>query len=123
MKEIQLIGGSITKIDDEDYEWVIKSSWHNKDGYAHSRVTGAGSMSMHRELINAPQGMDVDHIDGDKLNNQKHNLRLATRSQNKVNSKLYKNNTSGYRGVYLKESGRYEAKVGINRRQISLGRF
>jgi len=57
-----------------------------------------------------PGSLLVDHIDQDSLNNRLSNLRLVTRRQNRENSKLNSNNSTGYRGVY-KTRGRYQAKL------------
>src|SRR5882724_7878623 len=84
MKEIQLTQGKIALVDDEDFERVNQFKWflltsnlHDKL-YAYSRVPGL----MHRFIMSAPTGFDVDHIDNDGLNDQKSNLRICTRSQN-----------------------------------------
>ena len=55
--------------------------------------------------------LQVDHIDGDRLNNNISNLRMATSSQNNSNRKIQKNNTSGYRGVFICENKKYQARI------------
>jgi hypothetical protein len=69
-----------------------------------------------------PEG-EVDHKDGDGLNNRWRNLREATRSQNHANSKRARNNTSGFKGVRLSRSGRYRARIAVNKKRIALGSF
>lgn len=54
---------------------------------------------MHRLILNAPNGVNIDHIDGNGLNNQKSNLRLCNQSQNEANSCISARNSSGYKGV------------------------
>lgn len=66
---------------------------------------------------------DVDHIDGNGLNNTRENLRIATRTQNNANRGAPHNNTTGYKGVsYDKARGKYLAKITVNKKQIQLGR-
>jgi hypothetical protein len=80
---------------------------------------------MHREIMNAPDGLLVDHKNGKTLDNRRANLRLATHSQNMCNKpKTSTKSTSRFRGVYLdKRKGRWVAKIQINRKRIWLGYF
>ncbi len=67
---------------------------------------------------------DIDHIDGDKSNNAIHNLRLASRSQNCANTKIRKDNGCGFKGVsYHSQLRKYQARIQINGRSMSLGCF
>jgi hypothetical protein len=69
---------------------------------------------MHREILQ-PTGPFVDHIDGDRLNNQRANLREATRTENNCNSKMRKHNTSGHKGVYWHaQRGKWHAQVTLH---------
>jgi hypothetical protein len=71
-----------------------------------------------------PPGYEVDHRDEDKLNNRRSNLRLATRSQNKMNEGPHRNNRSGARGVsWESQTGKWRATLRIDGRRLSLGRF
>ena len=66
----------------------------------------------------------IDHIDGNKSNNKIENLRLATKSQNCLNKKISILNTTGCKGVRLrKDSGKYEARITYNKKQMILGCF
>lgn len=66
----------------------------------------------------------IDHINGDKLDNRISNLRLASVAQNMRNRYIQKNNSSGYKGVsFHRGNGKWIARIGINRRRISLGYF
>ncbi len=70
-----------------------------------------------------PYGL-VDHIDRDGLNDKWDNLREATFSQNRINSNIWKNNTSGMKGVsYHKVTGKWQAKITKDYKQIHLGLF
>lgn len=113
MKIIKVgVRGYYTKVDDEDYEWLNKYKWHIKD--SHCDVVYARKLnkvgdphsgtyaSMHRMImgITDPK-IFVDHKDGNGLNNQRNNLRLATAAQNNLNKKSKKGSTSQYIGVYF----------------------
>ena len=121
MKEISLTRGKVALVDDEDYERISLCSWHtlpsSKTCYA-QRSKNLGSkngnqnittFSMHRDILGLPQGRfpEVDHKDGNGLNNQKSNLRVATHTQNMANVRTYPH-TSKYRGVSLYRSGNYK---------------
>lgn len=82
-------------IDDDDYERLKDFKWYlSSKGYAVraeylGKIDGkynTKTICMHREILNAPSGMDVDHANGNRLDNRKSNIRLATRSQNVANS-------------------------------------
>lgn len=65
---------------------------------------------------------DVDHIDGNRLNNRRSNLRAATRSENARNSGARRNSKSGIKGVHLRD-GRWIAQIGMSGRRVYLGSF
>ena len=74
--------------------------------------------------MNAQPGQIVDHIDRDKLNCQRANLRFTTKQQNTVNSGMWSNNTSGIKGVYWdKARNKWHAQIKVNQKTIGLGRF
>jgi hypothetical protein len=79
---------------------------------------------MSRFILSAPDGKLVDHIDGNPLNNQNENLRLCTNAENCRNTKIYKNNTSGYKGVQsIGKQGKWFAIINCNRKQKYIGTF
>jgi len=66
----------------------------------------------------------VDHINGNTLDNRKNNLRICSRTENSRNTKLSKNNSTGYKGVtYYKRDGKYVAKITVDRKRIHIGYF
>ncbi len=66
---------------------------------------------------------EIDHINGEKADNRFTNLRAATRSQNCSNTKTYKNNKSGFKGVHQRSNGRWRATVYCAKRRYDLGHF
>ncbi|HUR07040.1 MAG TPA: HNH endonuclease, partial [Nonomuraea sp.] len=83
-----------------------------------------GAISLHRLLCNAQPGQQVDHRNGDGLDNRRSNLRLCTRSQNIGNARTPRTNTSGYKGVYFERArGLWCAEIWFNMRKRRLGRF
>lgn len=109
MKSIQLTHGQVTLVDDADFEWLNQWTWHahiakgSAKYYAcrfPSRKLGPRKMIHMAALIMGESVGLPDHINGNGLDNQRHNLRLATHSQNGMNSKVASNNTSGFKGVH-----------------------
>ena len=125
MKEILLAQGEVAVVDDEDYSRLSKYKWCcRSDGYVvrSTRVKGKSkTLYMHREILQTPEGMDTDHINHNKLDNQKTNLRACTRAQNLYNQKQ-KQNISGYKGVE-RVGQRWRAAIGIDGKYVRLGCF
>lgn len=93
--------------------------WAN--GYACVMV-GKSQIPLHRFLVNAPNGKVVDHINRNKIDNRICNLRICGKSLNAMNCKIKSNNTSGYRGVWLrKDTNKWVAEIKVNYKKISLG--
>jgi hypothetical protein len=127
MKEIQLTQGKVALVDDEDYEWLNQWKWYCAKGYAcrgGKRDGKAIQVYMHREIIKTPDGMYTDHINLNRSDNRKINLRTCTLTQNICNRNLQCNNTSGYRGVaWHKANKKWVAVIAVNRNKIYLGSF
>ena len=126
MKEIQLTQGKTALVDDEDYEYLSQWKWTANFSkgkfYARRHLGNRKYLSMHKDLILSD--LDVDHIDGDSLNNQKYNLRTCTHLQNMQNGKIKSNNTSGYKGVnWYKKYEMWVARITVNKNRICLGYF
>jgi hypothetical protein len=86
------------------------------------------SVYLHRVLMQASSGMEVDHKDGNGLNNRRRgkagNLRFATKSQNQCNARMRSDNTSGFRGVYFdKRRGHWRMHVRIKGKSVVRGGF
>ena len=121
------LSDKVTIVDDEDYDKAVEAvRRYNSDGslrkgsgkwyywtqqskpsklsvreaqFREYATSGGRRKSVHRVVMDAPKGMDVDHINGNGLDNRKENLRLCTRSQNMMNQRLKSHSTSGYKGV------------------------
>lgn len=100
-------------VDDEDYEFLNQYYWHaDINNCVASSRGGRNRILIHRLIMNAPSNLEVDHIDGNRLNNQKNNLRLATSSQNKCNRGARKDNKSGYKGVsWHSQNSKWTARI------------
>lgn len=131
-KEIQLTQGKVAIVDDCDYEYLSQFRWHAQQTHniwyavrSLPRVDGKQKAElMHRIILDAPKGSDVDHIDGDGLNNQRGNLRVASRAQNLWNRRRSARNTSGYTGVsWDKGIGKWTAYISEGGKTRHLGCF
>lgn len=85
--------------------------------------TNGNPQFMHRYLMKPKEGEFIDHKDGNGLNNSRENMRIATITQNNYNKSIHHNNKSGYKGVYMHESGRYRVCIFKDGKQIQGGYF
>ena len=124
MKKIKLTQGRYAIVDDEDYKYLNKYKWcFGSNDYA-MRVVDKETILMHRVINKTPESMITDHINHDKLDNRKNNLRTCTKAQNRINAKMNKNNNSGYKGVTWNKLGRkWRAYIRINGKSKHLGYF
>lgn len=118
-KEIILTRGKTALVDDSDYPYLSQFKWHcTHYGYA-VRFLGRKVVWMHRLILNAPTSLTVDHINRNKLDNRRANLRLATHAENCRNVLKTRANTTGVQGVgFHKRSGKWRAYIRIGYRQI-----
>jgi hypothetical protein len=132
MKEITLTHGKVALVDDEDFDFLNQFKWFAKESnntyYAQRGVWNGENMTpqrMHRIIMkDIPDGMFVDHIDGNGLNNQKSNLRIATKSQNAQNMCVRSDNVSGCTGVSWQDATlRWQVSIQVNGKRIFLGCF
>jgi len=100
------------EIDDEDFPLIQGFNWRlGDDGYARAKdYRNQKTIFMHSFLIETPKGLFTDHINGNRLDNRRSNLRFATYSQN--NSNRRHSNLSGYKGISPLKSGRWIARCG-----------
>jgi hypothetical protein len=128
-KVLYLQTGQQVTVDEEDFMRCFSHNWRlDPKGYVCTSIDGGASyLFLHNFLLNLPNGSGIDHIDRNKLNNSKSNLRLATNSQQGANRNIFKNNTSGYKGVTIKKTStgrlRYAARIKVNYENINLGNY
>lgn len=106
-KRVNIRGGVV--IVDPDVKLAAGRHWKvARDGY----VRDSNSVSLHRELTNAPRGLVVDHINGDTLDNRRANLRVCEQRQNLWNGRPHRDGSSRYRGVSrMRRSGTWRAQI------------
>lgn len=124
MKEMQSTKGFVILVDDEDYEWLKQWKWSaNTVDWPYPvrfERNGRGRIFMHQEIMNPPEGLEVDHIDGNVNNNQRSNLRLGTHSQNMQN--IHKEDK--FKGVcYSKRDKVYRSSIRTPTKWLHLGNF
>lgn len=128
--ELTLKCGHVCLIDKEDLKVVSQYHWHVDDaGYARTNIWRDGRKQsaprMHRLVLgDVDAKLHIDHINGNKLDNRKSNLRICTASENARNRGKQRNNTSGYKGVcYDKVRRKWKAEIKANGVRHYLGRF
>lgn len=132
MKKIPLTRGKFALVDDEDFEYLNQWKWYlqktkNGDSYAvrNQYRLGMGNKSkkiyMHKLIFGFSEDV-VDHINRDKLDNRKINLRSCDQQKNSWNRGLSKRNKSGFKGVRM-EYGKWRARIRLNNKQAHLGVF
>jgi len=124
-KLIKLTRGKFAIVDAEDFEWLNQWKWYcDIRGYAIRHTDPKHVVYMHREILKTPKGLVSDHINQNKLDNRRENLRTATHSQNKTNRPMQANNKSGYKSVYWDKSRqKWFVNIRLNGKSKTLGRF
>lgn len=126
MHEIQLTQDKVALIDDDDLDLVDGYKWHahcNQSGHWYAK-TRSGTLSMHRQIMNPSEGFEVDHINGDGLDNRRENLRIVTSTQNKGNMKKQEGRSSEYKGVtWDKSRNKWIVHIHKQDKQVYLGRY
>jgi hypothetical protein len=122
MRTIKLTQGKFAIVDDCDFEWLNQWKWHYSAGYVVSKM-GGKNIYLHRFILQTPPKMDTDHINHNKLDNRRKNLRVATRSQNKQNTLISRANKSGFKGVWWDNlRNKWHVIIRINGKSKFLGR-
>lgn len=105
------------------FNWCAKPDCNTVYAIRADRSSGKHTtLLMHRELMKADDGIEIDHINGNGLDNRRRNLRFSTKSQNQMNQRLSKANTSGVKGVhFLKSDKKFQAYIKANGKRINLG--
>ena len=128
--EIELTQGEIAIVDDEDYERAIAYKWHVSAGYKEIKYARTNikigrqrtTLSLHRFILQTHEDQEVDHINGDGLDNRKSNLRLCTHGQNQQNCRSFKNVKSKYKGVFP-IGDKWTAHIYFNKKLRHLGYY
>jgi len=134
MKNIKLVNGGHVVVDRSEYGHLNKFKWRvDKRGYVvrqdRLRKSKTPFFTMHRQIMGFPDGLLVDHINQDKLDNRIKNLRVCLKMENSQNRLGWcGKTTSQYKGVFLDKRAQkmgylktWQASIGYNRRRISLG--
>lgn len=109
--KIPLSNGGETLVDTEDFLYLNRWKWHkSKNGYA-VRTTTNKQISLHKQIMGDVSGYEVDHINRDKLDNRRHNLRLVNGSQNNLNRPVDPRSKTGYNGITITKSGSFRVRV------------
>lgn len=118
--------------DRKDFKIIDRYVWHlhsagyaaTNDKYYYRSTKKRRMIYMHRLIMDAPKDKCVDHINGNRLDNRKCNLRLCAKSENLDNSRKYGKTTSAYMGVYWdKNRLKWHANISIKNRHIHIGSF
>ena len=134
MKHIPLTQGKFAIVDDDKYDELAKHKWFAEKGrstYYAARLTPhingkQHHIAMHRVLLGLCEGDGIfsDHRNGNGLDNRMPNLRTCSNSQNRMNSLIQTNNTSGYKGVsWHKGHNKWSVYITVRRQKIMLGSF
>lgn len=132
MRQIQLSNGMTALVDEDDYEPLNRWKWYaRKIGntfYAVRNIPGAhrnhNKLFMHREILNSPKGKQVDHINGNGLDNRKINLRECTPAENRHNMHARRGISSKYKGVcWVKNKKKWQAAIMTNGKRHWLGYY
>lgn len=135
MKEIivhsKKYGNQTALIDDCDfrivsgYHWMLRKYNTVQYAYAKSKDPGRHYVDMHRLIVGCPEGKEVDHRDHNGLNNQRANLRVCEKSENRKNIRMPITNTSGFKGVHFRDglSKPWRVKIDVDGKVIYGGYF
>ncbi len=124
MKHVLLLTGETALVDDCYYDSVMKHSWYFNGKYIYRQ---GGNICLHQYIVSlrgeiVEVGLEIDHKNRNKFDNQSENLRVVTVSQNQHNTGERQDNTSGCKGVtFNKDRNNWDARIRINGRRYHLG--
>jgi hypothetical protein len=123
VRMVALGDGCYAYVDAADYEWLNQWHWYLDSGYAARHEKGK-TILMHRLIMQPPEGMLVDHVDGNRANNCRVNLRVCTRLENTRNRRAHGDSASRFKGVRrCKRTGRWYARLCFRGQRMWLGYF
>lgn len=124
---IPLTQGKFAIVDAEDYDYLMQWKWHYSMGYAMHKLYRDGkskTIMMHRVIAGTPDELQTDHINCNRLDNRKANLRNCTATQNQYNRANGVGKGSKYKGVsWHKHRGKWRASIVIQGQHKHLGLF
>jgi len=143
VKKIELTQGQVAIVDDVDFEFLHSWKWYahwdpalrgyyavRKEPRPEARARGEQRQKIYMHRVVAERmgleitGLEIDHIDRMTLNNQRFNLRVATRSQNSMNTRAKRNGQSRFKGVSRSEArDKWQAHIRIAQHNYYLGLF
>lgn len=129
MKKIRLSQGQFTFVDDEGFEELSKYKWSFDGQYCAREEKMVNSkrgkkVYLHRQIMGYPLGKQIDHINLNKLDNRRENLRICTLEQQILNTNPNKRNKSGFKGVsWNKLRNKWHAQLSIDKKSIYIGYF
>ena len=124
VRRIPLSNGQFVLVDAADYEWLSQYNWHLCGGGYAARCEKSKRILMHRQIMQPPPGMFVDHINHLRGDNRRCNLRVCTCAENQQNQRRQCCSRSQFKGVrYMRNCRRPYAKLVFERRQVWLGFF
>lgn len=133
MKYIELTQGKQAIVDDDLYDWLNQWKWYYKNaptgegGYACRNEGHHGkqkTIRMHMVINQTPPGLATDHINGNKLDNRRANLRSANHIQNGHNQGMHSNNTSGHKNIYWhKRDRKWRVQIRDGIRKVYVGSY
>ncbi len=119
---IPLGDGFYAYVDAADYDWLSRYNWRLRDGYAYRREGGRGIL-MHRQIVQVPESVPVDHMDGNRANNCRLNIRPCTPGENLHNARKHCDSRSRFKGVTHHKSGKWCARCQLAGTMYYLGLF
>ena len=127
-RQIHLTQGRYALVDDSDYPWLMRWKWYYASGYAvRMRKVSEGprkAIKMHAVINKTPPGLFTDHINGNRLDNRKQNLRSVTVKENGYNRKPNKTGSSKFKGVsYAKAYKKWKVMIMKDQKSRYLGMF
>lgn len=125
---IALTQGQNAIVDVDDFEWLDQWNWRaqwseDTNSFYAARTVPSGTVLMHRIILKNPP-TKVDHKDHQTLDNRKENLRRCTDAQSLRNTRKFRTNTSGFKGVsWHKRAGKWVSQLSVNNKTVYLGLF
>jgi len=121
--EVITTKGEIILISKSDLLIVSKYTWCiSKTGYPVANINHKVT-KLHRYILSPSENQIIDHINGNKLDNRRNNLRICTNTENVRNSKLQLNNSTGYPGIRTTKGGKFNVRITVNHKELHVGNY